>query len=164
MNKNERTRALPGQYLTFVLKERPYGVPIGSVREINQVSDITPVPQTPDYVVGVMNLRGKVIPVIDIKFKFGIEHTKYTRETCIIVIEGETGQVGILVDQVSEVVEFKEVQIEPPPALGDEERLAYVTGMGKVENKVIILVDIVMAISTENIKKINQMVQQSVAA
>ncbi len=163
MEKNEKTRALPGQYLTFILKERPYGVPIGSVREINQVSDITPVPQTPDYVIGVMNLRGKVIPVIDLKYKFGIEYTKYTRETCIIVIEGESGHVGILVDQVSEVVEFKSAQIEPPPALGDEERLAYVTGMGKFDTKVIILVDIVLAISKESISKINEIVQ-SVAA
>ena len=139
--------AKAGQYLTFVLKGRPYGLPIATVREINQVTDITPVPQTPEFVIGVINLRGKVIPVVDLRLKFSLEYTPYTRETCIIVIEGENGQIGMIVDQVSEVVEFAQDKIEPSPVLGDE--MNYVMGMGKIEDRVIILVDIVRALSKE---------------
>lgn len=149
--ENTEKHAKAGQYLTFVINSRPYGVPISVVREINQVSDITPVPQTPEYVVGVMNLRGKVVPVVDLKHKFGMDRTQYTRETCIIVIEGDHGQIGMIVDSVSEVVELTAQQIEPPPVLGDEARLAYVMGMGKIESKVIILVDIVLALSRDSL-------------
>ncbi|MEK6578331.1 MAG: chemotaxis protein CheW [Bdellovibrionota bacterium] len=140
-------QAKAGQYLTFVLKGRAYGLPIFTVREINQVTDITPVPQTPDFVIGVINLRGKVIPVVDLRLKFGLDFTPYNRETCIIVIEGENGQIGMIVDQVSEVVEFVQERIEPSPVLGDE--LNFITGMGKLEDRVIILVDIVKALSTD---------------
>jgi len=145
------SQAKPGQYLTFLLKEQYYGVPIGTVREINRVCEITPVPQTPHYVVGVINLRGKVIPVIDLRLKFGVEDTAHTRQTCIIVIEGQNGQVGMIVDSVSEVLELKSEQIEPSPVLGDDAKLAFVIGMGKFDNRVIILINIVLALSKESL-------------
>src|SRR4051794_20245968 len=86
-NMENVIEAKPGQYLTFVLNNRAYGVPIGTVREINRVSDITPVPQTATFVAGVMNLRGKVIPVVNLRLKLGMPQIEHTKETCIIVIE-----------------------------------------------------------------------------
>ncbi len=144
---NSAHQAKAGRYLTFVLKGRPYGLPIDTVRGINQVNEITPVPQTPEFVIGVINLRGKVIPVVDLRLKFGLEYTPYNRETCIIVIEGEHGQIGMVVDQVSEVVDFIEENIEASPQMG--EKMNFVLGMGKVDERVIILIDIVSALSKE---------------
>lgn len=141
--------AKPGQYLTILLKQQFYGIPIGTVREINQMGDVVPVPKTPSFVVGVMNLRGKVIPVVDLRLKFGMEKAAITRETCVVVIDAQVGQVGMVVDAVSEVVELTANQIEPAPVLGDEHELAFVKGMGKLNDKVIILVDVVSALSRE---------------
>ncbi|MGZ3768169.1 MAG: chemotaxis protein CheW [Bdellovibrio sp.] len=142
-------KAKPGQYLTFQLMSEQYGVAIETVREINQFGEITPVPRTPDYVKGVMNLRGKIIPVVNLRIKFGMQPQNTTRDTCIIVIDTEIGQVGMIVDSVKEVVDLEESQIEPSPVLGNESAMSFVRGMGKVENKVVILVDIVSAFSNE---------------
>src|SRR5688572_15543782 len=109
--------AKPGQYLTFVLKSQPYAIPIGIVREINRIVDITPIPQTPEYVAGVMNLRGRVIPVVNLRLRFGFEETAHTRQTCIIVIEGANGEFGTIVDAVTGVVNLTATQIEPAPTL-----------------------------------------------
>lgn len=148
--------AQPGQYLTFVLNSQRYGVPISAVREINRVSDITHVPQAPRFVVGVMNLRGKVIPVFDLRLKFGLDAVPHTRETCIIVIEGKTGQIGMIVDSVSEVVELTAAQIEMKPSFVGDESLSHVVGMGKLDNRIIILVDIIGALSDENTENISE--------
>lgn len=139
------------QYLTFHLEQRPYGVPIGSVREINRIGDIAPVPQAPAFVAGVMNLRGKVIPVVNLRAKFGFPDTAHTKQTCIIVIESHDGQVGIIVDSVAGVVELTDAMIEPAPQMGDMSRLDFVLGMGKQESGVIILVDAVKALSKDNL-------------
>lgn len=147
----KRNNAKPGQYLTFMLKSQLYGVPIGAVREINRVTDITNVPQTPKFVAGVMNLRGKVVPVVDLRLKFGMESTEQTKQTCIIVIESDSGQVGMIVDSVSGVIDLSANQIEPAPVMGNEEKLAFVMGMGKIENAVLILVDIVQALSKDHL-------------
>lgn len=146
--------AKPGQYLTLLLKSQYYGVPIGTVREINQIGDVVPVPHTPEFVLGVMNLRGKVIPVVDLRKKFGMESAPRTRETCIVVIDGQAGQIGMVVDAVSEVVELAASQIEPSPVLGEESKLSFVRGMGKMEAKVIILVDVVSALSKDEFTRI----------
>jgi purine-binding chemotaxis protein CheW len=142
-------KAKAGQYLTFQLMAEQYGVPIETVREINRVGEITPVPRTPECVKGVMNLRGKIIPVVNLRVKFGMEPQAYTRDTCIIVIDTHIGQVGMIVDSVKEVVDLKETQIEPSPVLGNEEAMSFVRGMGKVDQRVIILVDIVSSFSQE---------------
>jgi purine-binding chemotaxis protein CheW len=147
-------KAKAGQYLTFQLKHEQYGVPIETVREINQPTEITPVPRTPVFVKGVMNLRGKIIPVVNLRMKFGMEEVDKTRDTCIIVIDTEIGQVGMIVDSVKEVVDLHEAQIEPPPMLGNDRTLTFVRGMGKIEQRVIILVDVVSAFSSE---QLNQM-------
>ena len=104
-----------GRYLTFMLRDEFYGVPISKVREINQITEITPVPKTPKFVEGVVNLRGKILPVVNLRQKLGFEKVAYNRETCIIVIEAQMGHVGVVVDAVREVVDLKEDQIEVPP-------------------------------------------------
>lgn len=149
-------KAKAGQYLTFQLMNEQYGVPINTVREINRVGEITPVPKTPEFVKGVMNLRGKIIPVINLRVKFGMNAQDYTRDTCIIVIDSDIGQVGMIVDSVKEVAELTDAQIEPPPVLGNDSNMSFVTGMGKLENRVIILVDVVKALSHEHLTEITK--------
>jgi purine-binding chemotaxis protein CheW len=155
--------AKPGQYLTFVLNQQLYGVPIGTVREINRMSDITPVPKTPNYVAGVMNLRGKVIPVINLRTKLNFESISATKETCIIVIETQVGQVGMIVDSVSGVIELVSTQIEPTPNLGNTSETEFVLGMGKVENKVVILIDIVRALSHNQLADLRELSHDGMA-
>lgn len=106
--------------------------------------DVTPVPKAPSFVKGVMNLRGKIIPVIDLRLKFGLEPHSYTRDTCIIVIETPLGQMGNIVDAVKEVVEFLPEEMEPAPHFGGSNNYHhFVKNLGKKEDRVIILVDIV---------------------
>jgi purine-binding chemotaxis protein CheW len=155
MDANMKAKA--GQYLTFQLMSEQYGVPIETVREINRVGEITPVPRTPECVKGVMNLRGKIIPVVNLRVKFGMDPQTYTRDTCIIVIDTQIGQVGMIVDSVKEVVDLKENQIEPSPVLGNETTMSFVRGMGKVDQRVIILVDIVSSFSEEQLSGLSGM-------
>lgn len=151
---SEMHKAKPGQYLTFQLMNEQYGVAIETVREINQYGEVTPVPRTPEYVKGVMNLRGKIIPVVNLRIKFGMDARDITRDTCIIVIDTEIGQVGMIVDAVKEVMDFAEAQIEPPPMLGNEKTMSFVRGMGKIEKNVVILVDVVSAFSADQMSEI----------
>ena len=152
--ENDNDIAKVGQYLTFFLKSQSYGVPIAAVREINQLSDIVQIPKTPSFVMGVMNLRGKVIPVVDLRLKFGMDKAAYTKETCIIVIETTLGQVGVVVDAVSEVVDLTAEQISKTPILGDEKDLSFVKGLGRLNDTVIVLVDIVKVLSKEEFSHI----------
>jgi purine-binding chemotaxis protein CheW len=135
-----------GKYLTFSLCEEEYGIGILKIKEIIGMMDITFVPKTPDFVRGVINLRGKVIPVIDLRLKFGMENGNYTERTCIIVVETE-GQIGtllmgIIVDAVSEVMNIKSEDIEQTPNFGTRVNTEYILGMAKTENGVRILLDI----------------------
>jgi len=139
-----------GKYLTFVLEGRRYGVPISTVREINRVSEITPVPRTPEFVVGVMNLRGKAIPVVDLRMKLGVKASPFTRETCIIVIDTTGGESGIIVDAVHEVIDFPAAQLEDPPRLHQPGETSFVSGVGKLEDRIVILIDILLALSPEH--------------
>ena len=143
--------AKPGQYLTFILKTQAYGVPIGSVKEINRVVEITPVPQTPFFVAGVMNLRGRVIPVVDLRLKFGFEPSPHTRQTCIIVVEGIQGEFGAIVDSVTGVVDLAANQLEPAPTLGADARLGFIMGMAKIEENVVIIVNIAEVLAKDQL-------------
>lgn len=149
--EHKQVMAKPGQYLTFTLQGRHFAVPIETVKEINRMGDITPVPQTPQCVAGVMNLRGKVIPVVDLRLKFGVEPSAYTRETCIIVIEGVTGAIGTIVDSVSDVAMITESHLEPPPVLHHESDKNFVVGVGKLDERVVLLVDVVNALDAESV-------------
>ncbi len=142
-----------GQYLTFFLSERSYGVPVSSVREINRMTQITPVPRTPVFISGVMNLRGKIIPVVDLRIKLGLEAKSSTRNTCIVVIESEGRLMGVIVDAVSSVIDLQTSQIEPAPDLGESTRFRYVIGMGKVDQDLVILLDIAATLSPQEMEQ-----------
>ena len=131
-----------GKYLTFVLGAEQYGVEIVKVREILGVLPITPMPQAPHYVKGVINLRGRVIPVIDTRTKFGMPERESTSETCIIVVDVASKSIGLLVDTVKEVMDISEGQIEPPPRFGAGAGNEFVCGLGKIGDQVKILLDI----------------------
>ena len=140
----DKTRA--GLYLTFDLQEETYGLEILAVQEIIQLVPITVVPRMPGFVRGVINLRGKVIPVVSLRRKFGMDDTEDTDQTCIVVVEvganGRTVIMGIVVDRVAEVLDVPADQIEPAPELGDKVDSAFILGMGKVGEKVVMLLDI----------------------
>lgn len=135
-----------GKYLTFKLKPEEYGVEILRVTTIIRMLDITMVPDTAPYVRGVINLRGKVIPVVDMRIRFGLSEVEDTNATCIIVVDvnlrGEMSQMGIIVDSVSEVLDVSEENIEDTPALGDNHHREDILGIAKVDDQVKILLDI----------------------
>jgi len=144
-----------GKYLTFSLANEEYGLEILKVREIIGIMDITAVPQMPPYVKGVINLRGKVIPVIDLRLKFGLEPAEYTDQTCIVVVDVGT-LTGIIVDTVQEVLDIDSSQIDPPPPLGGSIDTSFVLGMGKVKDDVKILLDIDKVLDADEIREIEQ--------
>lgn len=135
-----------GKYLTFVLGKEEFGLEILKVREIIGYIDVTSVPQTPGYVLGVINLRGQVIPVVDLRAKFGMETAERTEETCIIVVEVSHGNrqisTGVMVDCVSEVLDIDGNDIEPAPEFGSSVMTDFILGMGKIGDSVKILLDI----------------------
>ena len=137
---------LAGKYLAFRLGSEEYGLEILKVREINGLMDITAVPRTPEYIRGVINLRGKVIPVVDLRAKFGMEVAKDTEHTCIIVVDisqgGTNNQMGILVDSVSEVLDIAGDDIEGAPSFGASVDTRFILGMAKAKGGVKILLDI----------------------
>ena len=139
-------QAMAGKYLTFGLAAEEYGLPVLKVREIIKVMPITGVPQVPSHVRGVINLRGKVIPVIDLRLKFGLPAQADTDQTCIVVVQVETAQqkvmMGLLVDGVSEVLNLAGPEIEQPPTFGAQIRTDYMRGVAKVKGTVKILLDI----------------------
>lgn len=143
---SEAKKAKEGKYLTFVLSNEEYGLEILKVREIIGYMDITAVPQTPGDVKGVINLRGQVIPVVDLRAKFMMDTTEPTEETCIIVVEINHGEAqintGIIVDKVSEVLDVSAASIEDPPQFGDSVDTDFILGMGKIGESVKILLDI----------------------
>jgi len=153
-----------GKYLTFALGEEEYGIGILKVKEIIGMMSITSVPQTPEYVKGVINLRGKVIPVIDLRLRFQMAATEYTERTCIIVVEitGQSGTVmiGIVVDSVSEVLNIKTEDIEDTPVFGTSLNTDYIFGMAKIEGGVKILLDIDRVLSTEEVSMLETVEEQ----
>ncbi len=144
---------LGGKYLTFKLADEEYGVEILKVREINGVMDITSVPRMPVYMKGVINLRGKVIPVVDLRLKFGLEEIEQTEQTCIIVVDVGK-EIGIIVDTVSEVLDVVSEDIEPPPSMGGSVDTSFILGMGKVGQAVKILLDIDRVLTTDELVNI----------
>lgn len=134
--------AKEGKYLTFALGHEEYGLEIRQVREIIGLMEITPVPQVPVYVKGVINLRGKIIPVVDIRSKFGMSEAAATAETCIIVLSVSNILMGIVVDKVCDVAEVAQKDIEPTPAFSTSINTDFILGIGKAEGRVRIFLDI----------------------
>ena len=150
-----------GKYLTFALAEEEYGIGILKVKEIIGMMSVTHVPQTPDFVKGVINLRGKVIPVVDLRLRFGLESAAYTERTCIIVVEvaGANGSVmmGIVVDAVSEVLNIRGSDIESTPTFGVKLDTDFILGMAKAAGGIKILLDIDRVLNSEDLTVIRQM-------
>lgn len=143
------------KYLTFTLEEEEYGIGILKVKEIIGMMKVTSVPRTPDFIKGVINLRGKVIPVVDLRLKFAMGEMPYTDRTCIIVVEIDidsgTVLIGIVVDAVSEVLNINKKEIEDAPQFGASLDTDYIYGMAKTEGKVKILLDIDKVLSQEEV-------------
>jgi len=161
MDSGQNTAARrEGKYLTFSLDKEEYGAGILKVKEIIGMIPITMIPRMPLYVKGVINLRGKVIPVIDLRLKLSMAEAGYTERTCIIVVEisGESGQVliGIIVDSVSEVLNVKGTDIEDTPAFGAKLDTEYILGMAKIGGRVKILLDIDKILSKQEIMIVKQ--------
>ena len=161
----ESDKAKEGKFLTFALCGEEYGVEILKVKEIIGIMNITPVPQTPSFVKGVINLRGKVIPVIDLRLKFGMEKQDYDERTCIIVIDipdgtGKRIVMGIVVDSVSEVLTIRNEDIEDTPAFGARMNTGFIMGMAKVKGAVKILLDIDKVLAADEVTTIGAMAQQ----
>jgi purine-binding chemotaxis protein CheW len=138
--------ASAGKYLTFKLANEVYGLEILKVQEIIGIMNVTSIPRTPDFIRGVINLRGKIIPVIDLRLKFGMLGQESTDRTCIIVVQISLPShkivMGLLVDEVSEVLDISQNQIDAPPAFGASVNVDFILGMGKLGQKVVILLDI----------------------
>ena len=163
-NALEDNKGKDNKFLTFCLGQEEYGVEILTVREIIGIIGITPVPQLPEYVKGVINLHGKIIPVIELRTKFALPSVEYTEATCVIVVEVSDGneaehfQMGVIVDSVSEVLNIARDDIEPPPKFGDGLSTEYILGMGKVSEgdreKVVILLDIDKVLTESELESI----------
>jgi purine-binding chemotaxis protein CheW len=143
-------------YLSFKLGEEEFAAHVSKVLSIMEMTKITKVPKSPEYMKGVINLRGQVLPVVDTRIKFGMSPTEFTKNTCIVVMEVElegddSVQVGTLVDSVQEVLEITEDQIQPPPSIGSKYQSQFIYGMAKVDEKFIMLLDMDKVFSAEEI-------------
>ena len=149
-----------GKFLTFVLGSEVYGIEILKVREIIKLMDITTVPRTPDYMKGVINLRGKVIPIVDLRSKFSMPEIEHTQETCIIVAEVNQTSIGIIVDSVSEVSNINSGEIEEAPHLGQDIDTDFILGLGKTKERIVILLDIELVLSSEELETVGQLAKE----
>lgn len=149
---------LAGKYLTFRLGRESYGISVLRIREIIRNVEVTPVPQMPDYVKGVINLRGKIIPIVDLRKKFDLSNIQDTDQTCIVVVQvrqasGVNALMGLLVDAVEEVVNFAGADIEETPNFGGSLDTEYILGMAKIRGSVKTLLDIDKVVATEAITR-----------
>lgn len=148
------------QYLTFMLGGETFAIGILAIKEIIEYGNLTEVPMMPDYIRGVINLRGSVVPVVDLSARFGRKSAEISRRTCIVIIEVETDQetqvVGVVVDAVNEVLEIPEDQIEPPPAFGAKIRTDFIRGMGKMDGRFVIILNVDKVLSIDDLALLEQ--------
>jgi purine-binding chemotaxis protein CheW len=157
------------QYLTFRLGEEVFAVDVAKTREVLDLIEVTRVPGTPAFMLGVINLRGGVVPVIDLRLKFGMPAAQQTRETCIIVLDitldGETTIIGAVADSVREVLDLGSGQIEPPPRIGTRLRTEFIRGMGRIDdNRFLILLDIDRVFSSEELSLVQALGDETAQA
>jgi purine-binding chemotaxis protein CheW len=156
------------QYLTFLLGEEMFAIGILAIREIIEYGYLTEVPMTPPFIRGVINLRGAVVPVVDMAVRFGREARENTKRTCIVIVEvdSETGrhEMGIVVDAVNEVLEIPRADIEPPPEFGARLRIDFVSGMGKVNGNFVVLLDMSRVLSAEEVSVVANMTRTEAPA
>ena len=153
-----------GKFLTFTLGKEEYGIEIRNVTEIIGIQNITDLPDMPNYIKGIINLRGKVIPVMDVRLRFGMEERAYDERTCIVVVNIRNSSVGLIVDSVSEVVDIAAENIEPPPLVRPGQSSRYVEGLGHVENAVKILLDIRNLLYEGELDSITDTIENAVEA
>jgi len=146
----------PSQYLTFTLDHEQFAVDISKVREVLEFTSVTKVPRTPDFMRGVINLRGSVVPVVDLRLKFGLSRTEQSIDTCVIITEveskGEKLVLGALADSVQEVIELEPGSIEPPPRMGTRVNIDFIRGMGKRDDKFLILLDLDRVLTEDELR------------
>jgi purine-binding chemotaxis protein CheW len=149
-----------GQYLTFTLGREVFALDILGIQEIIQFSDVSTVPMMPDYIRGIINLRGAVVPVIDLHVRFGRAGAELTKRTCIVIIEilhqDQAYELGIMVDAVSAVIEIAPHQIEPAPRFGNQVQHEFIAGMGKVEDQFIIILDITKTFTSDELEAMDR--------
>ena len=144
------------QFLTFALAEEHYGVDILKVQEIKGYTAVTKLPNTPDYLKGVLNLRGTIVPIVDLRLKFGMAPTEPTSFTVIVVVNVQERVMGFLVDGVSDVLEFSAKDIQPPPELGNKVDITFVSGIGNSNDHLVTLLDVDRVLSDEEVEKVSQ--------
>lgn len=152
MLETKDTSEMRGKYLTFWTDKQLFGIPISDIVQIVGIQDITDVPELPDYAKGIINLRGEIIPVIDIRIRFGKKEIPYDERTCIIIVSMTKLLVGIVVDSINEVAFIKDKNISPPPKFSSKSENAYITGVGKHDEKVILLLDTKKILSGEQME------------
>lgn len=154
------------QYLTFMLGGETFAIGILAIKEIIEYGNLTEVPMMPEYIRGVINLRGSVVPVVDLSARFGRKSAQLTRRTCIVIIEVASDEekqvVGVVVDAVNEVLEIPQEQIEPPPAFGAKIRTDFIRGMGKVDSKFVIILNVGNVLSIDDLALLEQADTQDV--
>jgi purine-binding chemotaxis protein CheW len=154
----ETDNSAPSQYLTFTLDHDQFAVDISKVREVLEFSTVTKVPRTPEFIRGVLNLRGSVVPVVDLRLKFGLSRTERSIDTCVIITEvesrGEKTVLGALADSVQEVIELEPKNIEPPPRLGTRVDIGFIRGMGKRDDQFLIILDIDKVLSDQDLRAV----------
>ncbi len=160
MKDISKKESISGQYLTFTLAEELYGVDIAQVSEVMDYMPITSIPGTPDFLLGIINLRGKALPVVDMRLKFNLENTERTVNTCIIIteviIENEKAIMGALADSVQEVFEIHSKDIEPPPKMGATINTEFIQGMARHDDKFIIIIDVNRVFSMEELSIVQE--------
>ena len=163
---NDKATTETAQYLTFGLGEEEFALEITKVREVMDYTAITKVPRMPEFLSGVINLRGNVVPVIDLRLKLGMSATKKTADTCIVIMEievdGELIDMGALADSVQEVIDLNPAQIEPPPRLGTKLNTEFIQGMGKRDDKFLIILNIDKVLAGDELELIHDKSESSV--
>lgn len=150
------------QYLTFVLGEELYGVDILRVQEIKGYQKCTPIPNTPAFIKGVLNLRGTIVPIIDLRMKFGLPPVEPTMFTVVIVVVVKDRIMGLVVDSVSEVMDISSGNIQPPPALGTAIDISFISGLGRCEDRLIALLNIDQVLSLEDVPRVEALSESAV--
>lgn len=145
------------KYLTFIVDRQYYAFPIKDIIEIIEVQDITFVPEAPEYVKGVINVRGRIIPVIDVRIRFRREEAKYTERTCIVIVNISDVEIGFVVDTVDEVIDLEDENIAPPPKVQTDRAAKYITGVGKVEDRIVLLLDAAKMFSEDELDDLSEM-------
>lgn len=164
----EAAENLTTQFLTFSLGQDAFAVDVQIAKEIVDYAEVTQVPQTPDYLLGVINLRGAVVPVVDMRLKFGMAEGETTQNSCIIVMEvdinGDIVTVGALVDSVQEVMDLNESQIEPSPKIGTRMNTEFIKGMGNIGEKFLIILDMNKVLSADELELVQDLHTEEIEA